>query len=60
MILRGFRSFVSDRTGATAIEYGLMLACIVVALIVGITAVGKKSGAMYEDLDAKWEAAEKG
>jgi pilus assembly protein Flp/PilA len=37
----------SDR-GATAVEYGLMLALIAVAALVAITAVGKDMGVMFE------------
>jgi pilus assembly protein Flp/PilA len=33
-------TFVSDRSGATAIEYGLIAALIAVAIIGGVTAVG--------------------
>lgn len=34
--------------GATAVEYGLMLALIVVAAMVAITAVGDNMAAMFE------------
>ena len=35
-----FQAFVSDESGATAIEYGLIAALISVALIGGATALG--------------------
>ena len=34
--------------GATAVEYGLMLALIVVAAMVAVTAVGDNMAAMFE------------
>ena len=37
----------ADR-GATAVEYGLMLALIVVAAMVAITAVGDNMAAMFD------------
>jgi len=37
----------SDR-GATAVEYGLMLALIAVTALVAITAVGENMAAMFE------------
>ncbi|MFD9704935.1 Flp family type IVb pilin [Lentzea sp. NPDC059081] len=41
------RQHEADR-GATAVEYGLMLALIVVAAMVAITAVGVNMNEMYE------------
>ncbi|KAA0698509.1 Flp family type IVb pilin [Neorhizobium sp. P12A] len=35
-----FRNFLKDRTGATAIEYGLIAALISVSLIAGVGAIG--------------------
>jgi pilus assembly protein Flp/PilA len=35
------RAFWSDERGATAIEYGLMVSLIAVALIAGLTLMGK-------------------
>jgi pilus assembly protein Flp/PilA len=34
------RNFLRDENGATAIEYGLIAACISVAIIVAVTGVG--------------------
>ena len=41
------RRHESDR-GATAVEYGLMLALIAVTALVAITAVGENMAAMFE------------
>ncbi len=38
-----FYKFASDERGSTAIEYGLIAALIVIAVIGGITAVGQAS-----------------
>ena len=38
-----FKKFIRDERGATAIEYGLIAALIVVAVIGGISAVGQSS-----------------
>lgn len=37
-----------DDRGATAVEYGLMLALIAVTALVAITAVGENMAAMFE------------
>ena len=37
-----------DEKGATAVEYGLMLALIAVTALVAITAVGENMAAMFE------------
>jgi pilus assembly protein Flp/PilA len=34
------KKFISDESGATAIEYGLIAALIAVVIITGLTAVG--------------------
>lgn len=36
-----FYKFIKDRSGATAIEYGLIAALIATALISGMTAIGE-------------------
>jgi pilus assembly protein Flp/PilA len=36
----GLAAFVADETGATAIEYGLIVALIAIAIITAVTAVG--------------------
>ncbi len=39
--------FVSDESGATAIEYGLIAGLIAVVIITGITAIGTKMNAKF-------------
>lgn len=39
--IRGqFGRFVSDESGATAVEYGLLLALLALAILGGVTAMG--------------------
>jgi pilus assembly protein Flp/PilA len=40
--------FASDESGATAIEYGLIIALLVTAIIGGITVLGSETGAAFE------------
>ena len=42
-----FARFLKDESGATAIEYGLIAALIAVAIISGVTALGKNAGATF-------------
>lgn len=37
-----------SRDGATAIEYALILACIALVMLVGLTALGGKTGSHYD------------
>jgi pilus assembly protein Flp/PilA len=37
-----FTRFLADESGATAIEYGLMVACISLAVISSVNGVGKQ------------------
>jgi pilus assembly protein Flp/PilA len=50
------RKFVRDESGATAIEYGLIAACIAIAIIVAAQGVGEQLNATFDkvknDLDA--------
>ena len=41
------RRLLADRRGATAVEYGLILACIVLAIFGAIQSVGSGTGAMW-------------
>ena len=51
------RRLLADQGGATAIEYGLIVALIAVAAIGGISALGGGAGGMWTDLKDKVEAA---
>jgi len=46
-----------DEDGATAIEYGLILAMIVLAMIVALNGVASKTIAMWESVSDKSKAA---
>ena len=48
-----FGAFVSDESGATAIEYGLIATLIGVAIILGATALGTKLNAVFEGIQGK-------
>ncbi len=41
---------LADRRGATAIEYGLIAALIVIAMMGGLAALGGGTGGMWTDL----------
>jgi pilus assembly protein Flp/PilA len=51
------RKLGADRRGATAIEYGLIAALIIVAMMAGLTALGGGSQGMWGNLSSKVEAA---
>lgn len=42
---------LADERGATAIEYGLIAALMALVIIVGLTALGGETGALYTVLD---------
>jgi len=46
-IRRNFRTLGADKRGATAIEYGLIVALIVVAMIGGLTLLGGGTSGMW-------------
>ncbi len=52
-----WRKLLADRSGATAIEYGLIAALICVAAIGGISSLGGGAGGMWTDVSADVQAA---
>jgi len=46
------RRLLADRRGATAIEYGLIAALIVIAMMGGLSTLGGGAGGMWTDLSA--------
>lgn len=56
-----FARFLKDESGATAIEYGLIAALIAVAIIGGVSALGKNANDTFTNVAgevAKGAAAE--
>jgi pilus assembly protein Flp/PilA len=49
-IRRTLHKLFADRRGATAIEYGLIAALIVIAMIGGLSALGGGAGGMWSNL----------
>jgi pilus assembly protein Flp/PilA len=46
-MLKLFRALARDRRGATAIEYGLIVSLVVVAMLVALTLTGSRTGLMW-------------
>jgi pilus assembly protein Flp/PilA len=49
-MMRLLARFLSDDSGATAIEYALIGGMLSVAIILGATALGSRLGAMFDSL----------
>lgn len=49
------RQLISEDSGATAIEYGLIVALIVVAIIAGINSVSMENSEMYNTISTTLE-----
>ena len=47
------RRLLANQKGATAIEYGLICALIVIAMIAGLNALGGGSGGMWSVIGSK-------
>ena len=56
-IRKMLRMLGADERGATAIEYGLIAALIVVAMIGGLQQLGGGVGGKWSDINAKVQAA---
>ena len=48
--MRYLRKLLEDRKGATAIEYGLILAMIFLAMMVGVVSVGLTTSSMWTNV----------
>ncbi len=44
------KAFVKDEQGATAVEYGLLVALIAVVIIVGVATLGKNLNTTFTDV----------
>ena len=45
-----FRKIKESQKGATAVEYGLIIAMIVLAMMVALTNVARKTGLMWSNI----------
>lgn len=53
LAIRKLRRLRSDKRGATAIEYGLIVSLIVVAIMSALSALGGGANGMWGKLDAE-------
>ncbi|KRA37419.1 MULTISPECIES: Flp family type IVb pilin [unclassified Nocardioides] len=51
-ILLNARLAKTDERGATAVEYGLLVALIAIAIIVAVTTLGGKLSGLFEDVSS--------
>ena len=51
------RRLAADRRGATAIEYGLMVALIAIAMLAGLSSLGGGAGGMWGKISANLTSA---
>ncbi len=52
------RKFLRDESGATAIEYGLIAACISIAIIVAVQTIGTRLDATFDAVATALKEAE--
>lgn len=45
------QNFLKDEEGATAVEYGIMIALIAAVVIVAVTGIGEKVRDVFSDVD---------
>lgn len=57
LIIRTIARALRQQRGATAIEYGLILAVMVIAMIVGLTALADSTTGMWNTVDTKVRVA---
>jgi pilus assembly protein Flp/PilA len=52
-VTKSVKSFLSDQSGVTAIEYGLIAALVAVAIIAAVTTVGTNLATTFTNIAAK-------
>ena len=52
-LLTKVKNFIREEEGATAVEYGLMVALIAVAIIAAVTTLGTKLSTMFTNVSDK-------
>lgn len=52
-LAKGLHQFLSEDDGVTAIEYGLLAALIVVAIVAAVGLLGDNVKALFDDVAAK-------
>lgn len=57
-MMRKLARLLRDRSGATAIEYGLIVALIVIVIVASISVVGGRTGGIWNNMTAKVAAVE--
>jgi pilus assembly protein Flp/PilA len=55
--MNGIRQFLSDETAATAVEYAVMLALILMAVIGAVSAIGQSTAASFNSTSSKIQNA---
>ena len=45
--------FITDDEGTTSVEYAVVLACILVAIISAVSSVGGETAGMWSNIDTK-------
>jgi pilus assembly protein Flp/PilA len=51
-------AFLNDESGASAVEYGLIVALIAAVVVVGVTTVGKNANKAFSDVAGKLPTAQ--
>ena len=49
--MKWLSKFVKEDTGATAVEYGIMVAAIAAVIITVVIAIGSKTNSAFSDVD---------
>ena len=57
MLSTFMKNIVDDQTGATAIEYGLIVSLIVIAMIASLDRVATSTIGMWRNIEANTQAA---
>ncbi|BCA60884.1 hypothetical protein HMP09_0118 [Sphingomonas sp. HMP9] len=56
-VIRTIARAVRDRKGATAVEYGMIVAFVVIAMIVGLATLGRATTGLWTSIETKVTAA---
>lgn len=52
-----YRRFITEECGATSVEYAVVLACVLMAVISAVVVFGGQTGTLYGNTDTKLKSA---
>ena len=54
MMMRRMRRFIGDETGASALEYGLIISLITIVITIQVARTGRETRTLFNRINSAW------